>query len=216
MTQNSASSRTRTLVECAMLLAIATVLSFFPKFEGIWANGGSVTVCSMLPIVLISYRHGVKWGLAAGLCFSLLQMVTGGIYLPAGGLLMAVAGLLLDYILPFTLIGFGGMFRGKFKNTTAELTAGTIVVLLMRYVCHIAAGYLLWKSLADATSFLTTPGFGLGNSVAARFTGDTLCFLYSVIYNGSYMLPETIITTIGAVLLSRFALYGMRSGAENK
>jgi Predicted membrane protein len=207
---STSTTRTRTLIEAALLLAVATMLSFFPKFEGIWANGGSITVCSMLPIILVSYRHGIKWGLATGLCFSLMQMVTGSIWLPAGGLLPAVFGLLLDYILPYTLIGLGGIFKGKLKNNVlVELICGTVFVLLLRYTCHVISGYVLWKSLVDATEFLSTPGFGLGNSVVSNYTGDTLCLLYSFIYNGSYMLPELIITTIGASFLSRFALYNL-------
>ncbi len=207
----TSNTRTRKLVECALLLAIATMLSFFPKFEGIWANGGSITICSMLPIILVSYRYGLKWGLATGFCFSLMQMITGGgIYLPPGSVLIATAGLLLDYILPYTLIGLGGIFRGKFGNKPAiELPAGTVFVMLLRYLCHVVSGYVLWKDLAYATTFLSTPGFGLGNNVVSKFTGDTLCLLYSFIYNGSYMLPELIITTLGAVLISKFALYGM-------
>lgn len=201
---------TRKLVECALLLAIATVLSFFPKFEGIWANGGSITICSMLPIVLVSYRYGLKWGLATGFCFSIMQMITGGIFLPPGSIIIAVAGLLLDYILPYMLIGLGGIFRGKFGNKPIiELPLGTAFVMVLRYLCHVLSGYILWKDLAYATTFLSTPGFGLGNSVAANFTGDTLCLLYSFIYNGSYMLPELIITTLGAMCIAKFALYGM-------
>lgn len=214
MTNSSTTDNVHTLVESALLLAIATMLSFFPKFDGIWANGGSITLCSMLPIILVSYRHGAKWGLATGLCFSLLQMFTGGIFLPAGGAAAAAAGLLLDYILPYTLIGLGGIFRGKFKNTTAELALGTVFALLLRYACHVASGYILWKSVADATSFLSTPGFGLGNGIVSKFTGNTLCFLYSLIYNGSFMLPELILTTLGAVLVSKFALYGLKKSAE--
>ena len=53
----------RRLVECAVLIAIGTVLSLF-EFSGPWALGGGITVCSMLPLVLICHRHGTKWSSA--------------------------------------------------------------------------------------------------------------------------------------------------------
>ena len=55
-------TKTRTLVECAILIAIATVLSLFKLLD--LPYGGSITLASMLPIVLLSYRHGLVWGLA--------------------------------------------------------------------------------------------------------------------------------------------------------
>ena len=54
-------SKTRVLVECALMIAIGTVLSNIKIFT--MPNGGSVTLLSMLPFVLVSFRHGVKWGL---------------------------------------------------------------------------------------------------------------------------------------------------------
>ena len=44
------------------VIAIGTVLSIF-SFQGPWALGGSVTICSMLPLAIISWRHGTRWGL---------------------------------------------------------------------------------------------------------------------------------------------------------
>ena len=63
----------RRLVECAVLIAIGTVLSLF-EFSGPWALGGGITVCSMLPLVLICHRHGTKWGISSALVYGVLQM----------------------------------------------------------------------------------------------------------------------------------------------
>lgn len=65
-------SKTRTLVECALMIALGTVLANIKIYE--LPNGGSVTLFSMLPFILISFRHGVKWGLFTGFVNSLLQM----------------------------------------------------------------------------------------------------------------------------------------------
>ena len=61
----------RRLVECAVLIAIGTVLSLF-EFSGPWALGGGITVCSMLPLVLICHRHGTKWGISSALVYGVL------------------------------------------------------------------------------------------------------------------------------------------------
>ena len=56
--------KTLRLVETGILLAIATVLSVIQPFQ--LPFGGGITIFSMLPVVLLSYRHGVKWGLLSG------------------------------------------------------------------------------------------------------------------------------------------------------
>ena len=68
-------SKTRILVECALMIAIGTVLSNIKFFT--MPNGGSITLLSMLPFVLVSFRHGVKWGLFTGLVNACLQMLLG-------------------------------------------------------------------------------------------------------------------------------------------
>ena len=68
-------SKVLRLVESALLLAIATVLSMIKLLD--MPYGGSVTACSALPILLIAYRHGTGWGLFTGLVYSLLQLLLG-------------------------------------------------------------------------------------------------------------------------------------------
>lgn len=215
-------NKTHILVECAILLAVATVLSVFPKFDGMWANGGSVTLCSMLPVIIIGYRHGWKWGLLSGFVFSLLQMLTGGVYLAAASLPVVILGVFLDYIFSYTILGLGGMFRGCFKKlgnqkiaVMLELVLGSLVVTVLRYAATVISGYFVWKDLAYATEFLSAPGLGIGKWALSHFSGDGLCLAYSFIYNGSYMVPEILITCIGAALLSGVAVYGLNKKAAS-
>lgn len=63
------------LCESAIMIALATVLSMI-KFANL-PFGGSVTLCSMLPLVLIAYRYKWKWGLLTGAVYGLVQMVLG-------------------------------------------------------------------------------------------------------------------------------------------
>lgn len=205
MTQTKRST-TRILVECALMVALASVLCVFPKFKFL-AFGGSITFCSMLPIVLVSYRNGIKWGLLSGLVFALIQMLTG--FSSVGYSVFAVAMVvLLDYLLPFTLLGLGGMFRGRFGKPAPELALGTLVVLLTRYACHIISGYVVWGEYAD-TFFANDMGGSAGSWFLTHFSGHGLALVYSVVYNGLYMIPEIIITVIVAVLIAKWAVYGL-------
>ena len=167
MQTNRTYSSVRILVECAMMIAIGTVLSNIKIFE--MPNGGSITLVSMLPFILVSYRHGVRWGMATGFVNSLLQMMLGWWAPPAGTLTAYVGMILLDYVLAFTLLG---------------LAVGAAVVCCIRFVCSFLSGFLIWGSLASD---------GIG------------AVIYSLQYNASYMVPETIITVAAAALLCKCA-----------
>ena len=180
-------SRTRTLVECALMIAVGTVLAQIKIFE--MPFGGSVTLVSMLPFILVSFRHGVKWGLATGLVNSLLQMLLGFYAPPAGTVAAFVGVVLLDYVLAFTLLGLAGVIAKPFKNHLLGVAAGTAAVCVIRFLCSFLSGALLWGSYQESYEWAR------GMSV----------WLYSFIYNGSYMLPELLITTVCAVILCKAA-----------
>ena len=174
-------SKTRILVECALMIAIGTVLSNIKIFT--MPNGGSVTLLSMLPFVLVSFRHGVKWGLFTGLVNGCLQMLLGFYAPPAPGLLPLVGMILLDYVLAFTLLGLAGAIAKPFKNRLVGVAVGTAAVCGIRFLCSFLSGVLVWGNLNEGLSAWT----------------------YSLVYNASYMLPETILTTIAAVLIYKAA-----------
>ena len=175
-------SKTRTLVECALMIAIGTVLAQIKVFE--MPNGGSVTLLSMLPFVLVSFRHGVKWGLFTGFVNSLLQMLLG-FYAPPSNTVWALIGMiLLDYVLAFSCLGLACVFAKPFKNKLAGVAVGTVVVCFLRFLCSYLSTVFVWFSTAPA---------------------DMPVWLFGITYNGAYMLPELILTTAGAILLYRFA-----------
>ena len=206
-------NKTRRLTESAMLLAIAIVLElvskmFIPEFP----FGGQLTLVSMLPVVLISYRHGVKWGLVAGLTYALLEMAIGTKTLVAAfqpdyfgeGVLLANALLmcLLDYLVAFTVLGLGGIFRNRIQNPGVALMTGSLVALGARYLSHIASGYILFAGYAEW--FFTQEGFpAWGQALVNALNPQVLGFVYSVVYNGMYMLPEMILTAVVALFLGR-------------
>ena len=196
----------KVLTECAMLVALSCVLSIFPKFKFL-AYGGSITFCSMLPIILISYRRGIKWGLLSGLVLAIFQMLTG--FSAAGINLFSVFMIVIfDYLAAFTVLGFGGMFKGKFNNVGKELALGSLAVLLLRLLSYIISGFFVWGEYAEW--FFEQMG-ELGQTIIANVHGNLFPLLYSVVYNASYMIPEIIITVVVSLLFSKYALINIKN-----
>lgn len=206
-------TKTKRLTESAMLLAVAIVLELVSKmFIPEMPFGGQITLVSMLPVVLISYRHGVKWGLVSGVTYALLEMALGaktvaaafqpGYFGDGVMLLNAFIMCLLDYILAYTLLGLGGIFRNRIKNSGVALMLGSAVALGARYVAHIASGYILFAGWAEW--FFTQDGFpAWGGALVASLSPEALGLVYSVVYNGFYMVPEIILTMVVSVLIAR-------------
>ena len=113
----------------------------------------------------------------------------------------AICVCLIDYIIAYTVLGFGGIFRNKIKNPSASLCVGSIVALSLRYLAHIISGYIFFGTWAEW--FFSQEGFALGAKILEKFSGQGLALLYSVIYNGLYMIPEIIITAIVALIIGR-------------
>ncbi len=174
-------SKTRIMVECALMIAVGMVLSNIKIFS--MPNGGSVTLLSMLPFVLVSFRHGVKWGLFTGFVNGCLQMIMGFYPPPASTVLYFAGEVLLDYILAFMALGTAEFFARPFKNRMVGVAVGTALAGFLRFLCSFLSGVLVWGNLSDGLSAWT----------------------YSLVYNGSYMLPETLLTVVGAILLIKAA-----------
>ncbi len=202
------------LVESAFMLTMGVALEFISKmFIPELPFGGQITIVSMLPIVLISYRHGVKWGLFSSFVYSFLQIALGlktvtaafqpGYFGDSVLLVNAIIMLLLDYIIAYTVLGLGGIFRNKIKSATLSLAAGSVLALALRYIAHIASGYILFSGWAEW--FFTQEGFpAWGASLVENVSPNLLGFIYSVVYNGMYMIPEIVLTAIAAVIISKF------------
>jgi thiamine transporter len=206
-------NKTRRLTESAMLLAVAIVLELVSKmFIPEMPFGGQITLVSMLPVVLISYRHGVKWGLVTGGAYALIEMALGAKtvaaafqpgYFGDGTMIMnALIMCALDYVVAFTVLGLGGIFRNRIKNPGLSLMLGSVVALGARFAAHIASGYILFAGWAEW--FFTQEGFpAWGAGLVESLSPEVLGLTYSVVYNGMYMVPEMIFTAVAALLLAR-------------
>ncbi len=206
--------KTLKLVETGILLAIGTVLSVIQPFQ--LPFGGGITIFSMLPVVLLSYRHGVKWGLFSGFIYSLLQIAAGfgtvkGFFVPEEYALAAgLCIVLLDYVLAYMVLGFGGVFRNRMKPAPA-LFLGALFALFLRYLVHIVSGTVFFGAWAEY--FFTQEGFySIGAVIVEHFSGTELSLIYSVFYNGLYMIPEMILTCIAALAVSKIPYIVKKSG----
>ena len=169
----------RALVESAMMIAFATVLSLLKIIE--LPYGGSVTMASMLPVIILSFRHGIGWGLGSGVAYAALQQLLGLNNLSyVTGWQSILAIIMLDYIVAFTVVGLGGAFRRVFKTQRGALVTGALFTSVLRYVCHVISGATVWAGLSIP---------------------DEAALIYSLSYNLTYMLPEAIILTTVAYYL---------------
>ena len=211
--------QTKRITVSAVMLALATVLALVCALIPFLhlPMGGGFTVASMLPIVIISYMYGVKWGLFASLTYAAIQIVidlcTGvsgsvimALFLPDSGdymgLVAAVSIVLIDYLVAYTVLGLGGLFRNVFRRKTVALCLGCVLALSLRYLAHILSGAIFYGQWAEW--FLTQEGWfqGLGLWLVQHFSGGLLALIYSIFYNGLYMIPEIVITTAVAAAVS--------------
>ncbi|TFE01189.1 energy-coupled thiamine transporter ThiT [Jeotgalibacillus sp. R-1-5s-1] len=161
------------LMEVAIFSGIALILDRF-SFS-IWPQGGSISFV-MVPIILMAFRWGLKGGLLSGLLVGLLQTLFGAY-------IVDPVQYVLDYPLAFTVIGLAGLFAGAIKRSLDEgqmrkaiiyITLGVFTGALLRFMCHFFAGWVFFGSGAEGVP----------------------AWQFSLAYNGSYMGPAFILTTI--------------------
>lgn len=177
-------SKTKKITLSAIMVALATVLVILSKLiPAPWLQGGSITLASMVPIIVASILLDTKWGMACGVTFSFIQMMTGFYPPPTQTFLYFVLVVLLDYVLAFGVLGLAGFFYRVMDKKIWAIPICGIITTTLRYICHILSGILIWGVYAQE-----------GQTILA----------YSLMYNGSYMIPEIIITGVVLALLSKF------------
>lgn len=174
-------TKTKKLTLSAVLTALAFALILVSKqLPAPWTQGGYITLGSMVPIILVSIIVDTKWGLISGFVFSLIQLMTDFYMPPATTALSFFGVIMLDYVLAFTLLGLAGLFVKLTGNKIWSIPLGGAIVTSLRYLMHVLSGLLIWGAFAD-----------------------TDCIpLYALMYNGTYMIPEIIITTTVLAIIS--------------
>ena len=209
----------------ALMIALGTFVSFLCSLIPLpWVNfpfGGGITLASMLPVVLIAYMYGTKWGLFTAFTYSIMQMILGvstvsSLFMPGSdsytNILNAFLICFIDYVLAYTLLGFGGVFRSlKSKNGKdtkyLSLILGVLLALSLRYVAHVISGAIFYGAWAEWFFTDTVIAeLAISAKIMQTFSGTSLAIVYSVIYNGCYMIPEMAITCAAAVAAARLPL----------
>lgn len=132
-------------------------------------QGGSITPASMLPLMLFAYVYGVGPGMTVGAVYGVMQFIIEPYFL-------SVPQMLLDYPIAFAMVGLAGLFS-KSENRALGLTAGVVLGSLGRFVAAVLSGVVFF----------------------AEYAGDQNPWVYSIGYNGAYMLPECIICVVLAL-----------------
>ena len=181
MSTAKSTNKVKVLVECAVMVALATVLSLIKLYE--LPYGGSITAASMLPILIIAYRHGTGVGLGTAVVYGVVQQLLGLKNLSYVTTWQStVAVIMLDYVVAFAVIGLGGIFRKKGRSAASAFLWGGLFVCILRYICHVISGATVWKNISIPENMVLT---------------------FSLSYNATYMIPETIILlTVGVYLAS--------------
>ena len=148
--------------------AVCIALSSVLSMIKIWKmpQGGSITAASMLPLMLFSYVYGMGPGCLVGALYGVLQFIIEPYFL-------SLPQMLLDYPIAFGMMGLAGLFS-KMDNENLGLTAGVVLASVGRFVAAVLSGVIFF----------------------AEYAGDQNPRVYSIVYNGSYMLPECIICVI--------------------
>ena len=163
---------TLALCEAGIMIALSTVLAMLKLID--MPYGGSVTFAQMLPILIYAYRHGPKYGMGAALTASMIQLLLGlenFSYLPLVTWYSIVVLALLDYVVAYSAFGIAGFLKNKLDYKNAMLV-GALSASIIRYLCHVISGFTAW------TAFELPSGAVLA---------------YSLGYNATYMIPETIV-----------------------
>lgn len=132
-------------------------------------QGGSITPASMLPLMLFAYVYGVGPGMTVGAVYGVMQFIIEPYFL-------SVPQMLLDYPIAFAMVGLAGLFS-KSENRALGLSLGVVLGSLGRFVAAVLSGVVFF----------------------AEYAGDQNPWVYSIGYNGAYMLPECIICVVLAL-----------------
>ena len=169
-------SRIRMICEAAVLMALAQILSYIKLYE--FPNGGSID-CAMVPIILFAVRYGASWGTGVGLVYGAMQ------YFFANGISIDWTTIICDYFLAYALLGLGaGLFRGQKYG----VYAGTLCGGALRFLAHLAVGAIVW-----------------GQWMPDEFFGMTMTspWIYSALYNGSFLLLSLVLTLVVVAILQK-------------
>ena len=119
------------MAQIGISVAICAVLNAIPLFQ--MPQGGSVTLASTLPIIIMAFAYGPEVGMLTGFLFGVVNLFLGPF-------IIHPLQTLLDYPLPFMFVGMAGFFKNRY--------VGTVVSQLLRLLMHVLSGVIFFASYA--------------------------------------------------------------------
>ncbi len=182
--QKTQTNAIRTISEVGIFAALGFVFDELQGVisKGVFVNGGSIGF-AMIAVLIIAYRRGWLPAILTGLIMGLFDIATSAYILHP-------AQLLLDYILPYAVVGFVGLLKPLFDKSETRrekvlwLISGAVIGGLLKFTSHYLAGVIFW---ADPKNF----AWGLT---------DMNPYLYCFIYNIAFIGPSIVLT--GALLVA--------------
>ncbi len=147
--------------------------------------GGSITLGHTAPLILFSFKNGAKSGFIIGLIYGIFQMLISFHVPPAKSFMAFIVVILLDYLIPYSLVGLAPLYAAAMKNRKISLITGGVISNILRLLSSTLSGTIIWNEYVDSNANI---------------------WVYSLIYNSLYMVPEIIITTIICYTFINFLL----------
>ncbi len=173
MERNLSGYPTKVLAEIIVLAALSAALYTVRPFS--LPYGGSVTIGSMVPVMWLSLRRGIRAGFISGAIFGILALPIDILLLPYSPVANPFQAV-IEYPIAFGVLGLAGLFHKKYA------IAGVSIAMFIKFLLHYLVGAFIWVYVYD-------------------FPPEWGQFLYPVVYNGSFLLIEYIISTILIVAL---------------
>ncbi len=169
-----------------MAVALSTVLSMIKLYA--MPQGGAVTAASMLPIIFCALAFGPVWGVGIGAVYGLVQFIIEPY-------VVSWAQVILDYPLAFALLGLAGLFAASGQQRIQErnILYRLSMVPMWRMIIGIIIG-IIGRLAASFTSGIVFYGMYAPEGQSAA--------VYSLVYNGTYLIPETVIILIVLIPLA--------------
>ena len=171
---------TKLITTAALSLALSTVLNFIVLFR--LPMGGSVTLASLLPLLLFSYRYGCRYGITLCFLFGILQFF----FQPTQ--IVHPAQFFLDYPLAFMSIGLAGLFYRK-KQKTFYFILGAILALTLRYIAHLISGVFAFGEFATGNPLLYSLAYNSFTFIDGGICIVLACILLQIRPLKKYLLP---------------------------
>lgn len=177
---------TKQIATAGVCIALSFVLSYIKLFK--MPQGGSITLCSLFPVMLFSYIYGAKKGIAVGFIYGLLQALQDPF-------IIHPAQFLLDYPVAFSCVGLTGILNGKAfleKMPSLRFAILAVITAIFRFVSHLLSGVFAFGAYAE---------------------GNVL--LYSLAYNSFVFVDMLFVIVVGAIVLANKSFLSVLKREKN-